>query len=315
MSVSHPVNKVYITQSWGVNEEIYKRFGFKGHNGQDYRLFDENGNKASTCLVFAPHGGVVKERRNDPDGYGNYLKIENDKEGSILAHLHEFKVNINKQVKKGDLVAIGDNTGWSTGSHLHWGYYRFPRNRNNGYGGTIDPAPYIKVKSGDNMSDGTVNVPTKDFENLHKKSTLLDKIRTTVGSDSATEIKQWIDASKADIKKYKDAADQERQRADAARKELNDIVAASAKALNTPQEPNQIKTALLRVGAQLDDLDTLQTQYANLQLASGQEKEQLQAQIDALEARLKAKEWAEDPSLEEVIRMLIKKLKDIFRRS
>ena len=138
-----PVKKVYITQLFGANPDIYKRFGYKGHNGYDLRMFDEQGNRASTCLVFAPHDGVIKERHNDIGGYGNYLKIENNIEGSVIAHLKEFKVNINKQVKEGELVAIGNNTGWSTGSHVHWGYYRLPRNRKNGYGGFIDQTPFM----------------------------------------------------------------------------------------------------------------------------------------------------------------------------
>lgn len=141
--MNYPFKKIYITQKWGVNEETYKRFNYLGHNGLDLRLFDTNGNKSSTSLVYAPHDGVIKERRFDADGYGNYLKLESDIEGSILAHLKEFKVNINKIVKEGDLIGIADNTGWSTGSHLHWGYYKHPRDRQNGYGGTIDPTPYI----------------------------------------------------------------------------------------------------------------------------------------------------------------------------
>ncbi len=133
-----PVKKVYITQKWGVNRDIYKRFGFKGHNGIDLRLHQGNGTP-----IFAPHDGTIRERRFDADGYGKYLKIESNKEGSILAHLKDWNVNVNKNVKEGDLVGWGDNTGWSTGPHLHWGYYRSPRDRQNGYGGTIDPTPYI----------------------------------------------------------------------------------------------------------------------------------------------------------------------------
>ncbi len=188
--MNYPVKKIHVTQEWGVNEETYERFGFKGHNGMDFRLFDSSGVKSTTCLLYAPHDGVVRERRFDADGYGNYLKIESDTEGSILGHLKEFKVNINKQVKEGDLIGIADNTGWSTGSHLHWGYYRKPRDRSNGYGGTIDPTPYIKTPNiminNTQLADllKKYDLEIKEDKSLEDRLTELDeKINAHVGTD------------------------------------------------------------------------------------------------------------------------------------
>ena len=192
--MNYPVKKVYITQEWGVNGDIYDRFGFLGHNGVDLRIYDEQGKRATNGNVYAPHDGVVKERRNDAVGYGNYLKIESDVEGSILGHLKEFRVNINTHVKQGDLVAISNNTGWSTGSHVHWGYYRHPRDRNNGYGGTIDPTPYIEEED---MSE---------FGNMVYKSTQHDEtVKYIWGDDvdprqkSSKDIQQYIGGLKSQI--------------------------------------------------------------------------------------------------------------------
>lgn len=131
-----------LTQGWGENPDVYQRFGYKGHNGTDWGL-------PTGTEVIAPHGGKVIEVANDQAGYGNYIKIENDKEGSILAHLKEFKVKLNDTVTEGQLVAISNNTGFSTGPHLHWGFYLKPRDRNNGYGGTIDSIPLIKSSTTD----------------------------------------------------------------------------------------------------------------------------------------------------------------------
>ena len=136
--MQNPVKKVYITQEWGVNFSRYARFGLKGHNGVDYGLFDKNGNRTTTCEVFAPHSGNIIETGYDKDGYGNYLKIENGEEGSILAHLKSFAKAVGDGVNEGDLIAIANNTGFSTGPHLHWGYYPIPRFRNNGYSGTVN---------------------------------------------------------------------------------------------------------------------------------------------------------------------------------
>ena len=69
----HPVKKVHITQEWGANPDIYARFGLKGHNGVDYRLFNTAGNRASTAEVFAPHSGKIIEAGYDEGGYGYYF--------------------------------------------------------------------------------------------------------------------------------------------------------------------------------------------------------------------------------------------------
>ena len=136
-----PFNKDWpLTQKWGENPDIYKRFGLKGHNGTDWGM-------PSGSEVVAPHNGKVLEVANDPNGYGKYIKIENDEEGSVLAHLKEFKVKVGDDVFQGEEVALSDNTGFSTAPHLHWGYYRKPRDREDGYLGYISPFPFILNES------------------------------------------------------------------------------------------------------------------------------------------------------------------------
>ncbi len=125
-----------ITQIFGVNPQNYSQFGLKGHNGIDYAL-------PSGTNVLAPHDGKIIEATLDPAGYGLYTKIENDIEGSVLAHFKELRVGVGDAVSEGQLIALSDNSGNSTGPHLHWGYYRFPRNRQNGFAGFIDQTPYI----------------------------------------------------------------------------------------------------------------------------------------------------------------------------
>ena len=125
-----------LTQGFGENPASYAQFGMKGHNGLDY------GTPTNTQIV-APHGGKVIETSNDPTGYGLYIKIENDKEGSVLAHLKTFQVQVGQTVSEGQPIGLSDNTGNSTGPHLHWGYYLFPRDRQNGYAGFINQLPLI----------------------------------------------------------------------------------------------------------------------------------------------------------------------------
>ena len=186
MSLIHPVKKVYITQAWGVNADIYARFGLKGHNGVDYRIFDDDGNRATYGKSFAPHDGKIIEAYNDGNGYGWYVKIENDKEGSILGHHKELKAGVGDTVKQGDLIGITDNTGWSTGPHLHWGYYKKPRNKANGYSGTINQLLLI----GENMSD-TIQLEKSKFEELVGKSTKYDKF-VEMGYNEPSKIEETI---------------------------------------------------------------------------------------------------------------------------
>lgn len=115
----------------------YKKFGLLGHNGYDYGT-------SSGTAILAPHAGKIIETTNDPTGYGNYVKIEDAIQGSVLAHLQSFTVKVGDTVNEGQLVGYSGNTGNSTAPHLHWGYYRLPRNRANGFAGFIDQDPYLK---------------------------------------------------------------------------------------------------------------------------------------------------------------------------
>lgn len=110
-----------------------------GHNGVDYGL-------PSGTPVVAPHNGKVIEALDDPLGYGWYIKIENDQEGSVLAHLTEGSiiVKVGESVDEGQKIALSDNSGNTTGPHLHWGYYRKPRDRQNGFGGFEDQLPFLQ---------------------------------------------------------------------------------------------------------------------------------------------------------------------------
>lgn len=136
--MTRPDQRKYpISQYFGGNPQIYSQFGLQGHNGWDI------GTSTGTVLV-SPHDGKVTEIGNDTDGYGIYLKIENDIEGSLLAHNKETLVNLGQSVVEGQAVAVSNNTGFSTGPHSHWGYFRKPRDRTNGYNGYIDQTSYLE---------------------------------------------------------------------------------------------------------------------------------------------------------------------------
>lgn len=130
-----------VTQSFGNKlilngADFYAQWGLKGHNGIDYGI-------PTGVNILSPHQGTVKEAYYDEKGYGWYVKVENDIEGSILGHMLSLNVKVGDVVTEGQQVGVSDNTGASTGPHLHWGYYRLPRDKNNGYNGFIDQTSYI----------------------------------------------------------------------------------------------------------------------------------------------------------------------------
>lgn len=165
-----------VTQEWGVNPTDYARFGLKGHNGVDYGL-------PTGTFVLAPHSGKVIEAAFDETGYGLYVKIENEKEGSILGHFQSSDVNAGDTVSEGQRVGISDNTGYSTGPHLHWGYYRMPRNKADGYSGTCNPYPYLTENGGSPTTPSNPTTPPTGCEKALADAKILEKtLRDAIGA-------------------------------------------------------------------------------------------------------------------------------------
>ena len=155
------LNKLIITQPFGNNhfdklhtfkginsEDIsldfrgfnnpYKKYGPVGHNGIDLRV------KVGEP-VYAICNGTI-ECKNDPAGYGKYVKLTSTAKGTvyIYAHLSEYSTNNGATVKKGDIVGYGGNTGFSTAPHLHFEVRPPSASKYNGYFGAVDPIPFIK---------------------------------------------------------------------------------------------------------------------------------------------------------------------------
>lgn len=126
------------TQRYGSNADAYKRFGMNGHNGLDVAL------PGSTPL-FAVRRGVWN-RYSDPTGYGiNGTLTDEDGGDWIYGHLQRHVALTGQVVEEGALLAYSDNTGNSTGNHLHFGYRPFGYDRNNGYLGWINPRPFLPL--------------------------------------------------------------------------------------------------------------------------------------------------------------------------
>jgi hypothetical protein len=169
---------------------------------------------------------------------------------------------------------------------------------------------YGWLRPKETMKPGYVEVPAKDFENLVMKSSRWDEV-LKLGYTSAAEIEAEHKSLKQEIKNKQDEARIEKERGETYRKDFNTLLADIAKALNTTQEVNQVYAALEKVTKELDLLDDLQRQYAELDVSSKAKEEELRAEI----ARLKAvKSSVDDATLEELLSAIIKKLTNLLKR-
>ncbi len=74
------------------------------------------------------------------DGFGNMVRI-NDGEGysTLYAHAEKLLVHVGETVKRGDIIALVGDTGYSTGPHVHFQVMK--------YGHPINPAAFVGQRS------------------------------------------------------------------------------------------------------------------------------------------------------------------------
>lgn len=84
-----------------------------GHRAVDFGLV--NGQS-----VFATHGGVIETVAWQPGGLGNYVTVRGSHWWTLYAHLQAAVVAPGQSVDTGQRIAAGDDTGLSTGPHLHF---------------------------------------------------------------------------------------------------------------------------------------------------------------------------------------------------
>lgn len=90
--------------------------------------------------IRAAFEGKVRIERYEARGYGYYMVIRHPNGlETIYGHLAKFLVKVDQYVTAGEPIALGDNTGRSSGTHLHF-ETRF-------MGNPIDPASLIDFNS------------------------------------------------------------------------------------------------------------------------------------------------------------------------
>lgn len=106
-----PTAPTYVTSPYG-----YRRRFRRMHRGIDLKV--QIGD-----TIYAAFDGRVRLVRNQGrrKGYGLYVVVRhNNQLETVYGHLSKFLVKPDDYVKAGDPIALGGNTGRSTGPHLHF---------------------------------------------------------------------------------------------------------------------------------------------------------------------------------------------------
>ncbi|MHB8071276.1 MAG: murein hydrolase activator EnvC family protein [Candidatus Cryosericum sp.] len=83
------------------------------HTGMDI------GTRTGTPILAPADGIVVFAARNG--GYGNMMMVQHSQTmTTVYGHLKSYIAKKGQYVKRGQVIALSDNTGWSTGPHLHF---------------------------------------------------------------------------------------------------------------------------------------------------------------------------------------------------
>jgi phage-related protein len=127
-----------LTQRFG-NTPFSHNYASGLHSGIDI------GNARGTPVLAANAGTVAAMQMgfapNTGSGYGNWLRIDHGGAiASLYAHLLDAAVKVGQMVEAGQRIARMDNTGFSTGDHLHFEIIQD--------GQYVDPANFIPLAQG-----------------------------------------------------------------------------------------------------------------------------------------------------------------------
>ena len=102
-----PTDSRVLTSNFGA------RWG-RQHKGLDIKVYIGD-------TIRAAFNGKVRIVKYEPRGYGKYVVIRHHNGlETIYGHMSKHLVAENQEVKAGDPIGLGGNTGRSTGSHLHF---------------------------------------------------------------------------------------------------------------------------------------------------------------------------------------------------
>ena len=126
---AHPYTAADVPDSFCINlrgfcmpttsRNITSRYGYRPtfrrvHKGLDIKVYTGD-------TIVSAFDGKVRVVRYDAGGYGNYVVIRhNNGLETIYGHLSKQLVKGDQEIRAGEPIGLGGNTGRSFGSHLHF---------------------------------------------------------------------------------------------------------------------------------------------------------------------------------------------------
>ncbi len=105
------------------------------HKGVDFVGTDKT--IIAPCDGIIQRSTIITDKSNPTWEWGNYVRLDTeDKHLLYFCHLSKRLVTVGQKVKKGDIIGIEGNTGYSFGSHCHFEV----RTKDNA---SIDPISYL----------------------------------------------------------------------------------------------------------------------------------------------------------------------------
>lgn len=128
----------------------YKKSGFDGHMGIDFRTRNKDGGGWRKDVYAVIDGRVIEAGEGDYNG--NYVRLEHvGGSKTVYCHLDSIdkKIIVGKRVQAGKIIGISGQSGSEGAPHLHFGYCppKNERNDRNGYKGYVDPLNYLNAKT------------------------------------------------------------------------------------------------------------------------------------------------------------------------
>lgn len=157
MKIYRPCKTNLISQTFGVSGTqpslipFYNSLGLKAHDGIDFAVQCKDhtvktGGQCENVYCNVIGTGKLKVVYIQKDIEGGFGVTVMDEMWNKFLWWHEDSFDplifLGQEIKLGTLLGVAGNTGKSTGAHIHFAYYRYGENRDNGYRGASDPMPW-----------------------------------------------------------------------------------------------------------------------------------------------------------------------------